>query len=390
MSGNIRLPNITGRTTEEQLQQMKSYLIQAAGELNWALDNIAGGSSVSSANIPYRTANTGAGTDVQQKSEELLKNFNDLKGLIIKSADIVNAYYEEINTRLSGLYVAQSEYGTFVEQTSSVLTQNSTGITQNYSNLQLVTGRVEKAEGDIISTREDLTGIIEQTEQSLQATIGQVEDNLEKSIAATETTLIGNINTTKTALEGSITSATDTLNTSIADTKIDLQGNLEDVEKDLSKNISDAKSDLANSINNTKKTLVDNIDDAKKELEGSIQDAEKKLQDKIDGVTAILVEVQAYIKSGLLYYDDVTGIPVYGVEVGQTNAVNGQEVFNKYARFTSDKLSFFDRNGTEVAYISDRKLFISNAEITVSFKIGGFMDTVMANKSVVTKWVGGG
>ena len=52
MSGNIRLPNITGRTTEEQLQQMKSYLIQAAGELNWALDNIAGGSSVSSANIP--------------------------------------------------------------------------------------------------------------------------------------------------------------------------------------------------------------------------------------------------------------------------------------------------------------------------------------------------
>jgi gas vesicle protein len=325
MSGNIRLPNITGKTVEEQAQQMKSYLTQLAGELNWALDNIAGGSSVSSANTPYRSANTGAGTAVQQKSEELLKNFNDLKGLIIKSADIVNAYYEEINTRLEGLYVAQSEYGTFVEQTTSVLTQNSTDISQNYSNLQVV-----------------------------------------------------------------ISDTKDTLNTSIADAKTDLQGNIEDVEKDLSKNISDTKSDLTTNINNTKDALDKNIVDAKEALDKSIKDTEKKLQDEIDSVTAILIDVQAYIKSGLLYYEDGTGIPIYGVEVGQTNVVNGQEIFNQYARFTADRLSFFDQNGVEVAYISDRKLFISNVEITVSFKLGGFMDTVMANKSVVTKWVGGG
>ena len=324
MSGNIRLPNITGKTVEEQAQQMKSYLTQLAGELNWALDNIAGGSSVSSANTPYRSTNTGAGSDVQQKSEELLKNFNDLKGLIIKSADIVNAYYEEINTRLAGLYVAQSEYGSFVEKTESVTKENSTSITTNYENIQLVTGRVEKAEGDI------------------------------------------------------------------NDTKTDLQGNIDGVEETLSKDISDTKSDLATSINNAKEELNGSIDGAKEELDKSIKDTEKKLQDKIDSVTAILIDVQAYIKSGLLYYEDGTGIPIYGVEVGQTNVVNGQEIFNQYARFTADRLSFFDQNGVEVAYISDRKLFISNVEITVSFKLGGFMDTVMANKSVVTKWVGGG
>ena len=343
MSGNIRLPNITGKTVEEQAQQMKSYLTQLAGELNWALENIAGTGVSVGGSLPYRSVNTGmAGTDVQKKTEELLQNFNDLKGLIIKSADIVNAYYEEINTRLSGLYVAQSEYGTFVEQTNAVINQNSTGITQNYTNLQLVTGRVTTAEEDIVST--------------------------------------------KATLEGNITDTKDTLNTSIADTQTALQENIEDVEKDLSKNINDAKSDLATNIENTKDALNSNIDSAKEELAGSIADAEKKLQDKIDGLTSILVEVQAYIKSGLLYYDE-NGIPIYGVEVGQTNAVNGQEVFNKYARFTSDKLSFFDRNGTEVAYISDRKLFISNAEITVSFKMGGFIDTVMADKSIVTKWV---
>ena len=119
-------------------------------------------------------------------------------------------------------------------------------------------------------------------------------------------------------------------------------------------------------------------------LEGD-EDDEKAIGD----VKEILVSVQAYIRSGLLYTDTSTGLPVYGVEVGQTNNVNGVEVYNKYARFTSEKLSFYDRNDNEVAYISDKKLFITDAEITGSFKQGGFVDTQLANKSIVTKWVGG-
>lgn len=322
MSGRIRLPNITGRTPEEQMQQMKSYLIQMAGELNWAMENIAGEST---SPTPNRSV-TVAGPGVQKKEEELLKNFNDLKGLIIKSADIVNAYYEEINTRLEGLYVAQSEYGAFVEKTEAKTTENSTGIATNYSNIQLV-------EENIVSTKDEL-------------------------------------------------------NTSIADTEIALQGNIDTVETNLNKNITDTKEVLNQNIANTESSLAANISATKTDLEGSIHDAEDRLKELINSATAILVEVQAYIKSGLLYYDD-SGIPIYGVEVGQTNLVNGQEIFNKYARFTSDRLSFFDQNGGEVAYISDRKLFISNVEITVSFKIGGFVDTVMGDKSIVTKWVGG-
>lgn len=34
---NIRYPSITGRTPQEQLEQMKSYLYQLADQLNWAL-----------------------------------------------------------------------------------------------------------------------------------------------------------------------------------------------------------------------------------------------------------------------------------------------------------------------------------------------------------------
>ncbi|MGM9550232.1 MAG: hypothetical protein ACI3V5_10385 [Faecousia sp.] len=34
---NIRYPNITGKTPEEQLSQMRSYLHQLVDQLNWAL-----------------------------------------------------------------------------------------------------------------------------------------------------------------------------------------------------------------------------------------------------------------------------------------------------------------------------------------------------------------
>ena len=81
--------------------------------------------------------------------------------------------------------------------------------------------------------------------------------------------------------------------------------------------------------------------------------------------------MNAHIKPGILYYED--GIPVYGLEIGQKNTIDGVEVFNKYARFTSNKLSFYDQNGTEVAYISDYKLYITNMEITGTAKFGAFL-----------------
>ena len=37
MTPKIRYPNITGKTSQEQLAQMKSYLHQLADQLNWAL-----------------------------------------------------------------------------------------------------------------------------------------------------------------------------------------------------------------------------------------------------------------------------------------------------------------------------------------------------------------
>lgn len=197
---------------------------------------------------PSATTNHPAPTKVETE-KEAQSTFNSIKSLIIKSADIVNAYYEAINARLTGLYVAQSDFGKFSEETSADLEANSTSISQLYANVQQI--------------------------------------------------------------------------------------------------------------------ITD-----------------------IENVEHTLIEVNAHIKSGLLYYDD-SGAPVYGLEIGQRTEVDGVETFNKYAQFTSDKLSFYDSNDIEVAYISDKKLYITHVEVTGSFSLGGFVDTVLDDGSVVTKWIGG-
>lgn len=239
MSFDLRLPNLTAATPDARLQQMHSYMYQLVQELNWALNTIETGSS-SQGVVASKT-----GSAVAEKEKDAQASFNDIKALIIKSADIVTAYYDEMKEKFDGLYVAESDFGIYKEETSAEIETNSSGIIELYSNLQ----------------------------------------------------------------------------------------------------------EIITDIENLEHTLID---------------------------------VNAYINSGLLYYDD-NGVPVYGLEVGQRNVIDGVEVFNKYARFISNRLSFYDENDTEVAYVSDYKLYITNAEITGSLKLGRYViDTA---DGITIKWV---
>ena len=238
----LRYPNITAQSEREQLSQFKSYLYQLVGQLQHALSNLEGVTGETTALSQKIASKVDEVTDPKT-------SFNSVKSLIIKSADIVQAYYEEINRRLVGEYVARSDFGTYSEQTSQDITENSAGIERAFTNIQKIITDIETME-------------------------------------------------------------------------------------------------------------------------------------------YTLIEVNAHIHSGILYYDD-GGIPVYGLEIGQKNIIDGVTVFNKFARFTSDRLSFYDQNGTEVAYISDYKLYIRNVQITGSYRIGGFVDTVQSNGDVVERWVGG-
>jgi hypothetical protein len=223
---NVRQPNINAPTEAGRLEQIRSYLYQMSEQLNWALNTLEKQTSDSISKIEESTATA-------KSPEELQNNFNGLKSLIIKSADIVDAYYEEISHRLEGLYVVQSDFGTYKEETAL----------------------------DIEATSKDISLLFEDIQE----------------------------------------------------------------------------------INNTLEAIHDEA-----------------------------IKTNAYIKSGILYYEATTGAAIYGLEIGQTNTVGGVQTFDKFARFTADRLSFYDSNDTEVAYISDYMLFITNAKILGTLYHGGY------------------
>lgn len=236
-SFDIKFPNINAPTEAGKIEQIKRYLYQLADQLKWALNSMDGGDKKA------QQQNSQATTESAEK--EAQDTFNSVKSLIIKSADTIDVLYEKISERLSGEYVAQSDFGKYTEQTTQEINKNSTATEQLFTDIQKISSEL---------------------------------DNLEHS----------------------------------------------------------------------------------------------------------LIDVKARIKSGLLYYDD-KGVPIYGLEIGQINDIDNVEVFNKFARFTSDKLSFYDKNDIEVAYISDYKLYITNAHITGTLTLGRFEHDT--SDGLVCRWV---
>lgn len=112
----------------------------------------------------------------------------------------------------------------------------------------------------------------------------------------------------------------------------------------------------------------------------------QRITSEVTGLENVLIEVSARLRTGLLCYA-ADGAPVYGLEIGQRNTVGGEETFQKYARFTADRLSFYDRNGTEVAYIGDYRLYITSAEVTGDLKVGGYR--LHTDNGLAFRWEGG-
>lgn len=158
----LRLPNINGMTEKEQLAQIRSYLYQFIPQLQWALNNVTTTSS-NTETTPTRTQVVASGaSSVADPST----TFNAIKSLIIKSADIVEAYYDEINKKLEGLYVSESVFGAYGKKTSQVIQETSEGITRTFENLEAVAtnidgvlGKMEGVEGSISTVNENIDGV---------------------------------------------------------------------------------------------------------------------------------------------------------------------------------------------------------------------------------------
>ena len=103
------------------------------------------------------------------------------------------------------------------------------------------------------------------------------------------------------------------------------------------------------------------------------------------------VDTEGYIRTGIVYYDGV--VPVYGVAVGQDltcREVDGEQIVeqnNFRAVFTATRLSFW-QDATEVAYVSNNRLYITNITVLGGIAIGAW--SVEAAESGLTfRWIGG-
>lgn len=130
MSVNIRLPNITAQTDTGKLEQMRSYMYQLVDQLNWALGTL---DTAQSAQAEQTLV-----VDESISEKEAQDTFNSIKALIIKSADIVKAYEQTITENFNGKYFADSDFGTYIEETRASIEKNSQGITENYQNIQTI------------------------------------------------------------------------------------------------------------------------------------------------------------------------------------------------------------------------------------------------------------
>lgn len=138
MSINLELPNITAQTADAQMAQMRSYLYQMVQQLHWAFDTVETNSGNQIATIIKEQKQI-------QSTMSAAAQFDAIKDLIIKSADIVEAYYDQIEKMLdlNSKYVAISDFGTFREETSMQLGASHDAIQQNISRMETLTDLVD-------------------------------------------------------------------------------------------------------------------------------------------------------------------------------------------------------------------------------------------------------
>lgn len=106
---NLRYPDLNAPDTEGKLRQLQSYLYQLVDALNMGMEQQAAAAK------EVTEAARQIGQSVKELPATPMENFQSIKALIIKSADIVEAYGETISKSLEGKYVAISDFGTYTE-----------------------------------------------------------------------------------------------------------------------------------------------------------------------------------------------------------------------------------------------------------------------------------
>lgn len=157
---DYRYPQITAKDAAGKIEQLRSFLHQLVDKLNMTVAPTSQSAiAVNMANVPGSSA--------------AAATFDEVKALIIKSADIADAFYEGYSKKLKGLYVAQSDFGVYTEQTAAELEMTAKDLRMAFENIQTIMSEADEFEN---ATNQQLASITAQA-AGINITIQQILTN---------------------------------------------------------------------------------------------------------------------------------------------------------------------------------------------------------------------
>lgn len=133
----LRPPEQSGGTPAEQLRALQSYLCNLTAQLQYAFDTLEGREGTEK--IVY------AAPTAAQRQQEVSR----LRSLILKSAQVTAVLEQRVEQRLEGKYVAESQFGTFRQETGQAIAANSRAIEQQFTNVQQLDSAVEQLRSSV-------------------------------------------------------------------------------------------------------------------------------------------------------------------------------------------------------------------------------------------------
>lgn len=161
---DIRLPDISADNDTDQLRQIRSYLYQLAGQLQFALGDVSARAEL--AQQQAVTANTTA--VAAQQGKPPVSTFESIKQLIIESADIVEQYADKIDERLEGRYVAMSEIGTVIEETYLEIEGDPTKIVTMFEQISTILQNTSNSIAEIEDSIADINAAVDNVDKAVQ------------------------------------------------------------------------------------------------------------------------------------------------------------------------------------------------------------------------------
>lgn len=149
----ISMPPYPTGTAEQMAARQYSYLFQMAQQLNLALEALESNTVVQGHGGVQKTPVGSTVADLQQQ-------YTNLRSMIIKTATEVEKTTEQLTAKLNEEYVAQSEFGTYIQQLSAYLEANPDALTQYYGFFSDLQANVEAVDAAFTHYRVDTQGYI--------------------------------------------------------------------------------------------------------------------------------------------------------------------------------------------------------------------------------------